>query len=145
MRPHIFKYGEEFRISRIVRTSKLVSIGVGAPLDTFFREISDGYEIAPVQLFPDGYKMAIALYMMYTFCGFDPPFMQKFSYFFSLCQSSIGYFYLVVWRRHNRKGYSEGKTSNRKRWKDPFFYMYDTNRARLQFNTTSCRDHSRPS
>lgn len=133
MRPRIFYYGEEFRILRIFLTAKLVSIGVGTPLHSYFKEISDWYEIAPMQLSPNGYKMAITLYMMYAFCGFDPPSMHEFSYFFSLRQSNIGYFYLVVWRSHNRKGFFEGKTSNGKKWKDPFFYVYNTNRARLQF------------
>lgn len=136
MRPHIFNYGAEFRIPRMVLTPKLVALGVGAPLHPYFRAISDWYEIAPIQLSPNGYKMAIALHMMYTSCGFDPPTMQDLSYFFSLRQSGLGWYYLVVWRSHNKRDLSEGKTSHVKRWKEPFFYVYDTARARLRFNMT---------
>lgn len=136
MRSHVFNYGEEFRVSRIVLKPKLVALGMGASLHPFFRDIWDWYKIAPVQLSSNGYKMAIALYMMYISCGFEPPSMHEFNHFFIICQSSLGYFYLIVWRSRNKKGFSEGKTSNVKRWKYSFFYVYNTSRARLHFNTS---------
>lgn len=52
MRPHIFNHGEEFRILKIVLTPKLVALGVGAPLNLYFREISEWYDIVPIQ-FPE--------------------------------------------------------------------------------------------
>lgn len=81
MRPYIFNYSGEFRIPSIILTPKMVVLGVGAPLHSFFREIFHWYEIAPIQLSSNGYKMAIALYMMYTSYGFDPPSMHEFSYY----------------------------------------------------------------
>lgn len=62
MRPHLFNYKNTFRISRIVLTPKLVALGVGALLHH-------------IELCPNGYKMAIALYMLYISCGFDHPTM----------------------------------------------------------------------
>lgn len=66
MRLHLFNYDLEFRIPRVVLSPKLVALGVSAPLHPFFKDICEWFDIAPIQLSPNNYKMAIALCMMYV-------------------------------------------------------------------------------
>ena len=136
MRPHIFDYNPRLRIPRMVLTPKLVKLGIGPPLHPYFRSIIEWFDIAPIQLSPNGWKLAIALYMLYQDHNNRAPTMEDLSYFFRLGASSLGYYYLVVWKTHNSTGWSEGKTSNEKKWKEPFFYTWPDERVRTQFNTT---------
>ena len=136
MRPHIFDYNPRLRIPRMVLTPKLVKLGIGPPLHPYFRSIIEWFNIAPIQLSPNGWKLAIALYMLYQDHNNRAPTMEDLSYFFRLGASSLGYYYLVVWKTHNSTGWSEGKTSNEKKWKEPFFYTRPDERVRTQFNTT---------
>ena len=111
MRPHIFDYNPRLRIPRMV------------------------LDIAPAQLSPNSWKLAIALYMLYMDHNRRAPTMMDLSYFFRLGASSIGYYYLVVRKSHNSTGWSEGRTSNTKAWKEPFFYTWpEYDRIRTQFN-----------
>ena len=135
MRPHIFDYNPRLRIPRMVLTPKLVRLGIGPPLHPYFRSIIEWFDIAPIQLSPNGWKLAIALYMLYRDHNNRAPTMEDLSYFFRLGASSLGYYYLVVWKTHNSTGWSEGKTSNEKKWKEPFFYTWPDERIRTQFNT----------
>ena len=137
MRPHIFDYNPRLRIPRMVLTPKLVRLGIGFPLHPYFRSILEWFDIAPIQLSPNSWKLAIALYMLYQDHNQRAPTMMDLSYFFRLGASSVGYFYLVVRRSHNSTGWSEGKTSNEKKWKEPFFYLWpEYDRVRTQFNLT---------
>ena len=113
-----------------------VKLGIGPPLHPYFRSIIEWFDIAPIQLSPNGWKLAIALYMLYQDHNNRAPTMEELSYFFRLGASSLGYYYLVVWKTHNSTGWSEGKTSNEKKWKEPFFYTRPDERVRTQFNTT---------
>lgn len=60
--------------------------------------------------------------------------MNEVAHFFSLRKSNNGYYYLVVDKQHNKKGFSAGKISHIKKWKEPFLYLYDVPRIRIQFN-----------
>ena len=136
MRPHIFDYNPRLRIPRMVLTPKLVKLGIGPPLHPYFRSIIEWFDIAPIQLSPNSWKLAIALYMLYRDHNQRAPTMEDLSYFFRLGASSLSYFYLVVRRSHNSTGWSEGKTSNEKKWKEPYFYAWPEERIRTQFNTS---------
>ena len=135
MRPHIFDYNPRLRIPRMVLTPKLVKLGIGPPLHPYFKAIIEWYDIAPIQLSPNSWKLAIALYMLYRDHNSRAPTMEDLSFFFRLGASSYGYYYLVVWKTHNSSGWSEGKTSHDKKWKEPFFYTWPEERIRTQFNT----------
>ena len=75
MPPHIFNI-RDFTPPRIVLTLHLVKLGVGAPLHPYFRPISEWFDIAPIQLSPNSFRLAIALYIMYVNKGFPPPSME---------------------------------------------------------------------
>ena len=136
MRPHVFDYNPRLRIPRMVLTPKLVKLGIGPPLHPYFRSIIEWYDIAPIQLSPNSWKLAIALYMLYRDHNNRAPTMEDLSFFFRLGASSCGYYYLVIWKTHNSTGWSEGKTSHDKKWKEPFFYTWPDERIRTQFNVT---------
>lgn len=60
--------------------------------------------------------------------------MNEVAHFFSLRKSNNGYYYLVVDKQHNKKGFPDGKISHIKKWKEPFLYLYDVPRIKIQFN-----------
>lgn len=135
MHPHFFNYEKNFRIPRMVTSPKLVSLGVGAPLHPYLREMIELYDLAPLQLSPNSYKLVLTLFILYMDLNFPQPPMDEVSYFFSHQKSDHGYYYLVVNKQHNKKGFSSGKVSHEKGWKENFFYLYDVPRIRIQFNT----------
>lgn len=119
---------------------KLVALGMCAPLPFYYHNLLEWFDLAPLQLSPNSYKLTAALYILYHDLGFDPPPpMPELSYFFSLRASDIGYYYLVIWKLHFGKGFSEGHVSNAKGRKDPYFYVYDVSRVRAWFNTVSSK------
>ena len=120
----------------MVLTPKLIQLGVGPPFHPYFKSIIEWYDISPAQLSPNSWKLSIALFMLYQDHNHREPTMTDLSFFFRLGASSIGYYFLVVWKTHNQKGWSEGKTSNTKRWKEPFFYLWPDERVRTQFNAS---------
>lgn len=144
MRCHIFltgqdENGKEYRVPRMVTSARLVELGVGAPLHPFFKEILEWFDLAPLQLSPNSYKLVIGMYMLYKELGYEAPTMPEVSYVFSLRSCGKGYYFLVIHPRH-KKSFSEGKISHDKRWMDSYFYLYDVERIRTQFNAKSRKD-----
>nr|XP_017252682.1 PREDICTED: uncharacterized protein LOC108223109 [Daucus carota subsp. sativus] len=133
MRPHRFDK-ENIRIPRMVTTLRHVPLGVTAPLPSYYVDLCDWFKVAPIQLSPNSYMLAAGLYILFDKVGLGAPSMRVVSYFFRLAQSQPGYFYLVVQHEHNRKGFSEGRDTHVKKWKDTFFYIYNTTRVTTQFN-----------
>ena len=133
MRPHIFNIGNQ-RILRMVLTLKLISLGVGAPLHPYIKKILKWYDVAPIQLSPNSYKLAWALFMMYHNLRLGAPSMKEFSFFYSIRKSIPGYHFFVVNKWLNNKGFNEGKISHERDWIEPFFYIYDVKRSRVRFN-----------
>ena len=133
MRPHRFDR-ENIRIPRMVTTLRHVPLGVTAPLPQYYIDLCGWFEVAPIQLSPNSYMLAAGLYILFNKVGLDAPSMREVSYFFRLAQSQPGYFYLVVQHEHNKKGLSEGRNTHVKKWKDIFFYVYNTLRVATQFN-----------
>ena len=133
MRPHRFDK-ENIRIPRMVTTLRHVPLGVTAPLPSYYVDLCNWFKVAPIQLSPNSYMLAAGLYIMFDKVDLGAPSMREVSYFFRLAQSQPGYFYLVVQHEHNKKGLSEGRNTHVKKWKDTFFYTYNTTRVTTQFN-----------
>ena len=133
MRPHRFDR-ENIRIPRMVTTLRHVPLGVTAPLPQYYVDLCDWFEVTPIQLSPNSYMLADGLYILFNKVNLGAPSMREVSYFFRLAQSQPGYFYLVVQQEHNKKGLSEGRNTHVKKWKDTFFYVYNTSRVTTQFN-----------
>lgn len=120
-------------------TARHVPLGVGAPLHDYFEQISNWFEVAPIQLSPNSYRLAAALYILYHEEHSMAPSMRELSYFFRLTPCGEGYYFLVVHRNHNKRGFSEGRTSHVKKWKESYFYAYNIKRTRTQFNTVALK------
>lgn len=95
------------------------------PLHSYYKDINEWYSVAPIQLFPNRNKLAAALFILYHDKGFGSPSLEELSYFFSLRKSDMGYFFLVIHKKHNNLGFLEGRISHLKQWKGPFFYVWD--------------------
>ena len=135
MRMHYFP-DTRLPTPRMVLTNKLVELGFGSPIHPFLLEITNFYNIAPIQLSPNSYRMIIGLYIMYRKKGFPPPTMTEISHFVGIRRSGndLGFFYVALYPSHNRKGFSVGNPSNMKLWKPDYFYLFDVPRVRTQFN-----------
>lgn len=134
MRPYLFNYDGNFRIPDMVTSPKLV------PLYPFIRKVIKMYDVVPIQLSLNSYKLFIALFIIYLDLKFPTPTMKEVSHFFSLRKSDNGYYYLVDDKKYNKKGFSAGKFSHEKQWKEPFFYLYVVPRVRFRFNTNPSKD-----
>ena len=139
MRIHRFNI-EGLYPPRMVITNRLVELGFGNPMHPFLIEIFEYHRIAPIQLSPNSYRLAIGLYMMYINKGYEPPTMEELSYFVSLRQSGgdTGFYYYTIFTSHGKTGLSAGNPSNMKHWKKDFFYLYDVPRVRTKFNLNPC-------
>lgn len=133
MRPHRFDR-ENIRIPRMVTTLRHVPLGVTAPLPKYYVDLCEWFQVAPIQLSPNSYMLAAGLYILFDKVRLGAPSMREVSYFFRLAQSQPGYFYLVVQREHNKKGFSDGRNTRIRKWKDTFFYVYNTTRVVTRFN-----------
>ncbi|KAK1388967.1 hypothetical protein POM88_017145 [Heracleum sosnowskyi] len=83
MRPHRFDI-DNIRVPRAVVTDRHIPLGVGAPLHPWLRQIVDWYQIAPIQLSPNSYRMALGLFIIYKELKYPDPSMLELSWFFSL-------------------------------------------------------------
>ena len=97
---------------------------------------SNGSTLHQSNLSPNSYRLAIAIYIMYFSEGFPPPSMEELSHFLSLRKvaKELGYFYFAMCKSYNNKGFNQGRISHVKNWKDPYFYVFNTDRVRTQFN-----------
>ncbi|KAK1352367.1 hypothetical protein POM88_053306 [Heracleum sosnowskyi] len=132
MRPHRFDI-DNITVPRAVVTDRHIPLGVGAPLHPWLRQIVDWYQIAPIQLSPNSYRMALGLFITHKELKYPDPTMLELSWFFSLQSNIPGYYFLVPWRDHMGKGINDGKVSNIKDWKERFFYLYNTIRQPIEF------------
>lgn len=77
---------------------------------------------------------------MYYSDQFPTPVMEEVSYFYSLWISDHGYYYLVINKQHNKKGFSKGRITHIKKLKELFFYLYDVESFKIQFNIDISED-----
>ncbi|KAK1402683.1 hypothetical protein POM88_002288 [Heracleum sosnowskyi] len=110
-------------------------MGLSIPLHPFIHDIITYYDIAPLQMTPNAYRMAMCMYVLY-----DQLFEKKMSarelgFFYQLKQTgkNSGFFYLSAWNVHdgqcikrNKKGMSD--------WLPQFLYCYDCPTYRTEFN-----------
>ncbi|KAK1373104.1 hypothetical protein POM88_029297 [Heracleum sosnowskyi] len=122
------------RAPRMVLSTFLLKLGISAPLHPFIQEVLEYYGLAPLQINPNGYRSAIALYILYKKQGYPTLTARQLGYFLTLKHSSdFGYFYFSVWACYNKKKLIHGGPSNSGRWKNPFFYIHEVPRVQTHF------------
>lgn len=102
MRMHLFDI-KRLPTPRMMLTPQLVELGLGSPMHPFLQQLIDFYKIAPIQLSPNSYRLAIRIYMMYLNKGYPPPTIEEISFFVDIRKSGkdLGFFYFALWPQHN--------------------------------------------
>lgn len=65
---------------RMVITYRLIELGFGCLLHPFFHEVCEFYNVAHIQLFPNSYRLAIDVYIMYVNLSYEPPTMDELNF-----------------------------------------------------------------
>lgn len=133
-----FNFAENWgRIPRLVLFAALVKVGVASPLHPFLAEVCKYYQLALIQINPNGYRSMIALYILYKEEGFGTLDTRTLGYFLQMKRSpkkDFGYVYFSVWPEFYGKHLLYGAPSNVGLWKESFFYAYDVPRIKTSFN-----------
>ncbi|XP_063939024.1 uncharacterized protein LOC135148312 isoform X2 [Daucus carota subsp. sativus] len=135
MRMHRFNF-DGLPCPRMVVTNKLAELGFGWPMHPWLLKLANHYDVAPIQVGPNSWRLAIGIYIVYRRLGFPEPSMLEMDHFLSLRKTGddYGFFYLTLHPCHHKKGFSVGNPSNMKFWKPDYFYFYDIPRQRVSFN-----------
>ncbi|KAK1365185.1 hypothetical protein POM88_040746 [Heracleum sosnowskyi] len=123
------------QIPCVVFSATFFRMGLSIPLHPFINDIITYYDISPLQMTPNAYRMAMCMYVLY-----DQQFEKKMStrelgFFYQLKQTgkNSGFFYLSAWNVHDGqciKGNRKGMTD----WLPQFLYCYDCPIYRTEFN-----------
>lgn len=125
----------ELGIPKAVISAAFFKVGVYVPLHPFIREILDFYELAPLQLTPNSYRLAICTYILYASKFTTPLTAKELGYFFKLKDTgrSSGCFYLSAWPCHQGQCIKNVK-QNFEQWPEQFLYCYGCPEVRYEFN-----------
>lgn len=101
---------------RMVLTNKLVELGLGRPIHPWLVSLVNRYGVAPIQIGPNSWRLAIGIYMMYHRPGHPEPSMLEVGHFlyFKKSGKDYGFFYIALHPSHHQKGFSIGNPSNMK-------------------------------
>lgn len=142
MRCYRFNHSENGgRVPRMVLSTFLLRLGISSPLHPFIKDVCEYFQLAPLQINPNGYRAALALYIMYHKCGYPSLTARQLGYFLHLKHSpnDFGYFYFSVWPCFNKKNLIHNGPSNSGKWKSPYFYIHEVPRVQTHFYYNPCK------
>lgn len=122
-------------IPSAVFSATFFRMGISIPLHPFIHDILRLYDLAPLQMTPNAYRMAMCMYILYN-QEFDKKMSaRELGFFYQLKQTSkdSGFFYLAAWNVHEGqciRGSRKGMTD----WLPQFLYCYDCPSYRTSFN-----------
>lgn len=92
----------ELGVPYAVISAAFLKVGFFTPIHPFLREVLDFYELAPMQLTPNSYRLAISTYILYSSKFTAPLSAPELGYFIILKDTgrSSGCFYLTSWPCH---------------------------------------------
>ena len=120
-----------------VLSAAFFRVGVSLPLHPFLTELLNFYQLAPLQLTPNSYRMAIGTYILYANEFSTTLTVPEFHYFYQLKETgkSVGSYYLTAWG--NLQGRCiKGSKKEMSGWQKHFLYCYDCQSYRKEFNTS---------
>lgn len=122
-------------IPHAVISAAFLRVGVSMPLHPFLREVLDFYQLAPMQLTPNSYRLAISTFILYSSKFTVPLTAPELGYFFRLKDTgrNSGCFYLSAWPCHQGQCIKNVK-QNFEQWSEQFLYCYDCPYVRYEFN-----------
>ena len=135
-RAHQFKTKTPDRgIPNAVTSAAFFKVGVYFPLHPFLREVLEFYGLAPFQLTPNSYRLAISTYILYSSLFTTPLSAPELGYFFRLKDTGkgSGCFYLTAWPGHQGQCVKSVK-QNFDQWQEQFLYCFDCPSVRFEFN-----------
>lgn len=135
-RAHRFnKRTPELGIPKAVISTAFLKVGFFMPIHPFLREVLEFYELAPMQLTPNSYHLAISTYIMYASKFSTPLSAPKLGFFFRLKETGrgSGCFYLSAWPCHQGQCI-KGVKQNFEQWQEQFVYCFDCPSVKFEFN-----------
>ncbi|KAL1811046.1 hypothetical protein ACET3Z_021111 [Daucus carota] len=120
---------------KAVLSTQFFRLGLSLPLHPFILEVLDFYEVSPMQLTPNSYRMAVCLYILYDIHHGVRMSALELGWFFQLkiTGRTPGFFYLTAWNTHHKKGI-KGNRQSMSDWQKLFLYCYDCPVYRKYFN-----------
>ena len=120
---------------KAVLSAQFFRLGLSLPLHPFILEVMDFYEVSPMQLTPNSYRMAVCLYILYDIHHGVRMSAWELGWFFQLKLTgrTPGFFYLTAWNTHHKKGI-KGNRQSMSDWQKLFLYCYDCPVYRKDFN-----------
>lgn len=124
-------------IPNAVLSASFFKLGFSMPMHPFFVDMLNFYEIAPMQLSPNSFRVAACMYILYDQTFSVPLTPRELGYFYQLkgVGRKIGIFYLTSW--NDRQGRCiKGNKRGMYDWMEMFLYCYDCEEVRKEWNLT---------
>lgn len=124
-------------IPNAVLSASFFKLGFSLPLHPFFTDVLNFYDIAPMQLSPNSFRVAACMYILYDQTFSVPLTARELGYFYQLKDvgRKVGIFYLTSW--NNRQGKCiKGNKRGMYDWLEMFLYCYDCEEVRKEWNLT---------
>lgn len=121
----------------VVLSAQFFKVRLSLPLHPFIQDILEFYDIAPLQLTINSYRMAMCVYVLYNRDFNKQLSAFELGYFYQLKQTgkSPGIFYLAAWGVHDGKCI-KGNKQRMTGWLEQFLYCYDYQPLRKTFNVS---------
>lgn len=124
-------------IPNAVVSASYFKLGFSFPMHPFFIDLLNFYEIAPMQLTPNSFRVAACMYILYDQAFSVALTARELGYFYQLKDvgRKVGVFYLTAW--NNRQGKCiKGNKKGMYDWLEQFLYCYDCEGVNTEFNLT---------
>lgn len=118
-----------------VFSAQFFRLGLSLPLHPFIVDILNTYKLAPLQLTPNSYRMAICMYILYDSLFQVKLTARELGFFYQLKETgkTSGFYYLTTWNIHIGKCI-KGNKQGMSGWHKQFLYCYDCPSYRTDFN-----------
>lgn len=118
-----------------VMSASFFKLGFSLPLHPFFVEILDYFELAPMQLTPNSFRVAAGMFILYSDHLNARLSARELNHFYQLKEAGrkVGVFYLNAWNNKVCKCL-KGNKRGMYDWLELFLYCYECDEVRKEFN-----------
>lgn len=118
-----------------VLSQSYFKLGFSLSMHPFFHEILDFYNLAPMQLTPNSFRMAACMFILYDQAFSVKLIARELGHFYQMKDTGrkLGVFYLTVW--NSKQGRCiKGNKIGMYDWQEQFLYCFDSEEIRKGFN-----------
>lgn len=136
-------FGPEQVIPDAFLSTIFFKLSFSLPMHPFFHDILEYYELDPLQLTPNSFRVVSCMYVLYDQTFYVPLSARELRYFYQLkdVRRKAGIFYLTTW--NNRQDQcAKGNKRGIYDLQEMFLYSYDCDEIRKGFNMTPRKDLS---